>query len=112
MKRKELIRQLTEAGCVYLRPGSNHDIEQGFSLAMQRTIAFFDKYPNNWMELCGLKDINEGVTITVPEKKEDIKETNIVPRETLQENKISQQEQELNGNKFHVLRQIIAKNNQ
>jgi hypothetical protein len=26
MKRKELIRQLTEAGCIYLRPGANHDI--------------------------------------------------------------------------------------
>ena len=26
MKRKELIRQLTEARCVYLRPGANHDI--------------------------------------------------------------------------------------
>ncbi|MCK4436320.1 type II toxin-antitoxin system HicA family toxin [bacterium] len=26
MKRKELIRQLTKAGCVYLRPGANHDI--------------------------------------------------------------------------------------
>jgi len=26
MKRRELIRQLNEAGCVFLRPGSNHDI--------------------------------------------------------------------------------------
>jgi dipeptidyl aminopeptidase/acylaminoacyl peptidase len=28
----------------YGYPGSNHDINQGFSLAMQRTIAFFNKY--------------------------------------------------------------------
>ncbi len=26
MKRKELIRQLEQAGCVLLRPGTNHDI--------------------------------------------------------------------------------------
>ncbi len=26
MKRKELIRQLVAGGCVYLRPGANHDI--------------------------------------------------------------------------------------
>ena len=26
MKRKELIRQLTASGCVYLRPGRKHDI--------------------------------------------------------------------------------------
>ena len=26
MKRKELIRQLTKAGCVLLRSGANHDI--------------------------------------------------------------------------------------
>lgn len=26
MRRKELIRQLTQAGCVLLRPGANHDI--------------------------------------------------------------------------------------
>jgi len=28
----------------YSYPGSNHDIAQGFSLAMQRTVIFFDKY--------------------------------------------------------------------
>jgi dipeptidyl aminopeptidase/acylaminoacyl peptidase len=28
----------------YEYPGANHDIAQGFSLAMKRTIAFFDKY--------------------------------------------------------------------
>ena len=28
----------------YSYPGANHDINQGFSLAMQRTISFFDKY--------------------------------------------------------------------
>ena len=28
MKRKELIRQMTRAGCVLLRPGANHDIYQ------------------------------------------------------------------------------------
>jgi dipeptidyl aminopeptidase/acylaminoacyl peptidase len=28
----------------YEYPGANHDIAQGFSLAMQRTIQFFDKY--------------------------------------------------------------------
>lgn len=26
MKRRELIRQLEQAGCVFLRPGSRHDI--------------------------------------------------------------------------------------
>jgi mRNA interferase HicA len=26
MKRKELVRQLTKAGCVLLRHGSNHDV--------------------------------------------------------------------------------------
>ena len=28
----------------YEYPGANHDIEQGFNLAMQRTISFFNKY--------------------------------------------------------------------
>jgi fermentation-respiration switch protein FrsA (DUF1100 family) len=28
----------------YEYPGANHDINQSFSLAMQRTIQFFDKY--------------------------------------------------------------------
>lgn len=28
----------------YEYPGSNHDIQQGFNLAMQRSIAFFDRY--------------------------------------------------------------------
>ncbi len=28
----------------YVYPGSNHNISQGFDLAMQRSIAFFDKY--------------------------------------------------------------------
>ena len=26
MKRRELIRQLTKAGCIFLRPGAKHDI--------------------------------------------------------------------------------------
>lgn len=29
---------------IYTYPGSDHNISQGFDLAMQRTIAFFDKY--------------------------------------------------------------------
>lgn len=29
---------------IYIYPGSNHNIAQGFNLAMQRTLAFFDKY--------------------------------------------------------------------
>jgi uncharacterized protein len=29
---------------LYTYPGSNHDIAQGFNLAMQRTVEFFDKY--------------------------------------------------------------------
>ncbi len=29
---------------LFTYPGSNHDIEQGFTLAMQRTVDFFDKY--------------------------------------------------------------------
>ncbi len=44
---QELYDEVKSAGKTaefYVYPGSNHNISQGFSLAMQRTIAFFDKY--------------------------------------------------------------------
>ncbi|MCL4396621.1 MAG: alpha/beta fold hydrolase [Chloroflexi bacterium] len=44
---QELYGQVKAAGKtveLYTYPGSNHNITQGFTLAMQRTIAFFDKY--------------------------------------------------------------------
>ncbi|MGB8646894.1 MAG: alpha/beta fold hydrolase [Anaerolineae bacterium] len=44
---QELYGQLQAAGKTaefYTYPGSDHNISQGFALAMQRTIAFFDKY--------------------------------------------------------------------
>ncbi len=44
---QELFDQVKAAGKVaefYTYPGSDHNISQGFTLAMQRTIAFFDKY--------------------------------------------------------------------
>lgn len=43
----DLFNRLKSQGKVveyYSYPGSNHDIEQGYSLAMQRTIIFFNKY--------------------------------------------------------------------
>lgn len=42
-----LFDQIVQAGKVaefYTYPGSDHNISQGFDLAMQRTIEFFDKY--------------------------------------------------------------------
>lgn len=42
-----LYEEISQAGRVaelYTYPGSDHNISQGFELAMQRTIAFFDKY--------------------------------------------------------------------
>jgi dipeptidyl aminopeptidase/acylaminoacyl peptidase len=42
-----LYDQIIQAGQVaefYMYPGSDHNISQGFDLAMQRTIEFFDKY--------------------------------------------------------------------
>lgn len=42
-----LYDQIVQAGRaaeLYASPGSDHDISQGFDLAMQRTIAFFDRY--------------------------------------------------------------------
>jgi dipeptidyl aminopeptidase/acylaminoacyl peptidase len=44
---QELFDEVKQAGKVvefYTYPGSDHNISQGFALAMQRTIAFFDKY--------------------------------------------------------------------
>ncbi len=44
---QELYGELQAAGKTaefYTYPGSDHNISQGFALAMQRTIAFFDKY--------------------------------------------------------------------
>jgi dipeptidyl aminopeptidase/acylaminoacyl peptidase len=44
---QELYDEVRAAGKTvefYTYPGSNHNISQGFALAMQRTIAFFDKY--------------------------------------------------------------------
>jgi dipeptidyl aminopeptidase/acylaminoacyl peptidase len=44
---KTLYEKLKASGKVteyYEYPGANHDINQGFALAMQRTVTFFDKY--------------------------------------------------------------------
>ena len=44
---KDLYNELETQGKqaeYYEYQGSNHDINQGFNLAMERTIAFFDKY--------------------------------------------------------------------
>jgi dipeptidyl aminopeptidase/acylaminoacyl peptidase len=44
---QELYDKLKAAGKTaefYTYPGANHNITQGFNLAMQRSLAFFDKY--------------------------------------------------------------------
>jgi dipeptidyl aminopeptidase/acylaminoacyl peptidase len=44
---KELYDEVTQAGGtaeLFTYPGDDHNLTQSFSLAMQRTIAFFDKY--------------------------------------------------------------------
>jgi dipeptidyl aminopeptidase/acylaminoacyl peptidase len=38
------LQSLNKTSEYYVYPGSDHNISQGFSLAMQRSLAFFDKY--------------------------------------------------------------------
>ncbi|GAB4577407.1 MAG: hypothetical protein Fur0022_01380 [Anaerolineales bacterium] len=40
----DAINQASGIAEIYTYPGSDHNLSQGFDLAMQRTIAFFDQY--------------------------------------------------------------------
>ena len=47
MKRKEFVRQLIEGGCIFLRPGANHDLYMNPSTGKKQPVPRHTEIDNN-----------------------------------------------------------------